>query len=216
MKLAKALDISLSEEQITSIEVATRNQSENQNWYIQRAGRITASKFKSVCKTNKCKPSLSLIKSICYPTRMICNSKATSWGIHHKNHAVVEYEKNMEGENHEGFQINEIGLIINRKWPQFGATPDRLVYYVEIWEKGSETAKKFHSEVVMPELLGKYFTSKEGAAELIHYCICNGVDDGRPMIRCDGDDCETEWFHFDCVGLLYTPDITWYCTKCDG
>lgn len=299
MKMAKVLNISLSEEQVNSIEVATRKQSENNNWYIQRAGRITASKFKSVCKTNQCKPSLSLIKSICYPTKMIFHSKATSWGIHHENNAVEEYATSMKGENHEGFQLNEVGLIINSKWPQFGATPDRLVYCeccsrgclevkcpyllytndvqdiheylrmkssclvaydgiitlkkthsyyyqiqmqlfisqshycdfviwspniffkerilpdVEMWERNLETAKHFHSQVIMPELMAKYFTSEEGAAELIHYCICNGVDDGRAMIKCDGDDCQIEWFHFDCVELVDTPDVPWYCDRCD-
>lgn len=31
-----------------------------------------------------------------------------------------------------------------------------------------------------------------------HYCWCQGVDDGSPMICCDG--C-SEWFHIRCVGV---------------
>ena len=32
------------------------------------------------------------------------------------------------------------------------------------------------------------------------YCICKRVSCGE-MVGCDNDDCETEWFHFGCVGL---------------
>lgn len=297
MSMARKIDLSLTDEQIQCIEEATRNQSEEQNWYLQRAGRITASKFKAVCRTSKKKPSLSLVKSICYPTKLKFAPKAISWGLTHEGIAIEEFERSMEN-THEGLQINKVGLVINKKWPQLGASPDRLIYCecclggclevkcpyslhtnkvldindylkmkttclckkdeqitlnkthsyyfqvqmqlfvsqlpycyfviwspniffkekilpdLEFWEKNCQTALKFHSEVVMPELLGKYFTAREGNSELNHYCICNGVDDGRPMIKCDGDDCETEWFHFECVGLTYTPDCVWLCKKC--
>lgn len=299
MQISKIINLSLDHEEVTRIEKATRNQSENENWYIQRAGRITASKFKAVCKTNKATPSLSLIKSICYPLKMTFNTKATLWGIKHEPIAVEEYKKQMEVENHDSFIVNEVGLLVSTIWPQFGASPDRLVfcecclggclevkcpyslhtgnivdineyaaskasclvdkggqlslskshsYYFQVqaqifvsqlrycdfviwspnvffkerilpdfefWKKYCEIGEKFHSEVIMPELLGKFFTRNEGAAKLTHWCICHGVDDGRPMIKCDGEDCEMGWFHFGCVGLLDTPSTEWYCEKCD-
>nr|CAH7761218.1 unnamed protein product [Callosobruchus chinensis] len=60
----------------------------------------------------------------------------------------------------------------------------------------------------------RYFTKKEGTAKVIQWCLCKSVDDGRPMIKCDGDDCPTEWFHFECVGLEDTPSCPWYCCEC--
>ena len=33
------------------------------------------------------------------------------------------------------------------------------------------------------------------------YCWCRGIDDGRPMVQCDGCD---EWFHSACMGLCNT------------
>ena len=45
------------------------------------------------------------------------------------------------------------------------------------------------------------------------YCFCNNVSYGD-MIGCDGDDCEREWFHLGCVGLLKPPQGTWYCDDC--
>lgn len=296
MILSKTIDLYLNEEQVNEIETNTRSQHVSDNWYIQRAGRITASKFKAVCRTNKESPSLSLIKMICYPIKMLFRTKATEWGLEHEIVAVKKYIEYME-EDHQDFIVNDVGLIINPKWPQFGASPDRMVfcecclggvlevkcpyllyvnnvqnineyvkcknsclcskngeislkrdhtYYYQVqmqiflselrycdfviwspkiffkerilpdldfWNKHCEIALNFHREVIMPELLGKYFTKQEGLFKLVHWCKCNGVDDGSPMINCDNDDCEIKWFHFKCVGISDTPD-TWFCNNC--
>lgn len=45
------------------------------------------------------------------------------------------------------------------------------------------------------------------------YCLCNQVSYGE-MIGCDNDDCEIEWFHFQCVNLTQKPKGRWYCPKC--
>lgn len=47
------------------------------------------------------------------------------------------------------------------------------------------------------------------------YCYCNGISSGT-MIGCDGDDCEKEWFHVDCVGLEKMPakEESWFCRDC--
>lgn len=93
---------------------------------MQRARRITASKLKSVCKTSKELPSLSLIKSICYPTKVLFRTKATEWELKHELDAVDQYKKTIK--EHENFVINDVGLVINPRWPQFGAFPDKIVY----------------------------------------------------------------------------------------
>ncbi|XP_044744099.1 uncharacterized protein LOC123306265, partial [Coccinella septempunctata] len=104
----------------------TRGQYACNNWHVKRAGRITASKFKAVCRTNKESLSLSLIKSICYPVNASFTSKATDWGLRHENVAVGEYQKQME-EKHEHFSVTDVGIFVSSKWPQLGASPDRLV-----------------------------------------------------------------------------------------
>ena len=48
-------------------EEETRKQSSNKIWFDQRPGRVTASKIYSVLHTNQSKPSVSVMKSICYP-----------------------------------------------------------------------------------------------------------------------------------------------------
>ena len=34
------------------------------------------------------------------------------------------------------------------------------------------------------------------------------------MIACDAPDCETEWFHFECVGITEPPRGKWFCSAC--
>ncbi len=45
------------------------------------------------------------------------------------------------------------------------------------------------------------------------YCYCNQVSFGE-MIACDNEDCEVEWFHYECVGLVQPPKGQWYCNEC--
>jgi len=45
------------------------------------------------------------------------------------------------------------------------------------------------------------------------YCYCDGVSNGV-MIACDNENCPTEWFHLECVGLDHPPEGKWYCRNC--
>ncbi|PNS21487.1 hypothetical protein CAC42_1266 [Sphaceloma murrayae] len=47
------------------------------------------------------------------------------------------------------------------------------------------------------------------------YCYCEKPEQGK-MIACDGDDCEKEWFHFECTGLKEIParKEQWFCDNC--
>lgn len=45
------------------------------------------------------------------------------------------------------------------------------------------------------------------------YCYCNQVSYGE-MIACDNEECDIEWFHYDCVGLKMPPKGKWYCEEC--
>ena len=45
------------------------------------------------------------------------------------------------------------------------------------------------------------------------YCICKDVSYGD-MIMCDNARCDTQWFHFVCVGLNAAPKGKWFCQRC--
>jgi hypothetical protein len=36
------------------------------------------------------------------------------------------------------------------------------------------------------------------------------------MVACDNDECQYEWFHYECVGLKEAPPAgePWYCPYC--
>ena len=63
------IEITMTEEMATSIEVETRAQSDSNLCFIYRAGRITASKMKSACRTDSSNPPQSLVNLV----SIICN-----------------------------------------------------------------------------------------------------------------------------------------------
>ena len=74
-----------------NLEELTRLQSKCHLWGIHRAGRITASNMKSVLCTSCDKPSLSLIKKLCYPEVYKFSNAAVSWGCQHESDAIQEF-----------------------------------------------------------------------------------------------------------------------------
>ncbi|XP_066254515.1 uncharacterized protein MESR4 [Euwallacea similis] len=49
--------------------------------------------------------------------------------------------------------------------------------------------------------------------QLYCYCRCP-YDEVSEMIGCDSNDCEIEWFHFECVGIMVPPKGQWFCPDC--
>ena len=47
------------------------------------------------------------------------------------------------------------------------------------------------------------------------YCVCQRVSFG-PMIACDNENCDMDWFHYSCVGLSTEAKFkgNWYCPAC--
>ncbi|XP_050505806.1 uncharacterized protein LOC126884063 [Diabrotica virgifera virgifera] len=277
------------------IEDKTQDQRKCAEWYRQRTGRVTASIFKDVCRTNVEKPSLSLIKSICYPRKI--STRAIRWGINHEQLAIDAYKKETS-RNHRDFIVNTIGLVVCMKWPQLGASPDGFVYCdccaagtlevkcpfslrengnlqeyasrkdsclecdktgtvkmnkkhkyyyqvqaqificklnycdfvvwcpnfifiervlpdIKFWEEIKDKVLNFHAKVIMPELLGRYYTSRVPGGNITKWCFCNNVDDGQPMVQCSYENCNIFWFHIGCVNLLEKPKTRWTCSICN-
>ncbi len=116
--------ITLSAEEIIQVEKVTRAQSQSKTWFDQRAGRITASRMHRVVHTSRSSPSLSLIKTICYPE--IFSSKATDWGCTHEERAQIRFV-NYQMPFHDSLSVSASGLFLNGMWPFLGASPDGIV-----------------------------------------------------------------------------------------
>lgn len=57
--------------------------------------------------------------------------------------------------------------------------------------------------------------AEEGNEDAV-ICICNGRDDGRELVQCDG--CQT-WYHLQCIGIrniaaLGREEDAWFCRSC--
>ncbi|KRZ61591.1 Inhibitor of growth protein 1 [Trichinella nativa] len=46
-------------------------------------------------------------------------------------------------------------------------------------------------------------------------CFCNVVPYGR-LICCGNKDCETKWFHFECIQRNFYFQSVWRCKACEG
>ena len=122
-----ATELHITEDMVAAVENTTIEQSKSKVWFKYRAGRITASKMKSVCRTNPVKPSQSLIKTICYPEAYGFTTLATTWGCKHEKTALDFYAK-ASRRDHDNHTISkECGLFLSCEWPFIGASPDGIV-----------------------------------------------------------------------------------------
>lgn len=117
----------ITDEEIHNLGKATQLQSKCRLWSIHRAGRITASNFKSAVRTNHNKPSVSLVKKLCYPQEHSFTSNATKWGCEHEANAVEEFFDWFSLE-HEDPRLSSCGFMINKNYPFLGASPDGVIY----------------------------------------------------------------------------------------
>ena len=114
----------ISEKQWKMSEMMTRDQSNCRLWFRLRAGRITASRFKSACSPDPASPSLSLIMGICHPELSRFSTAATLYGCKHEKDALDEYKKMA---THTDFQVSPSGFFISRQHPFLGASLDGMV-----------------------------------------------------------------------------------------
>ncbi|XP_014679849.1 PREDICTED: uncharacterized protein LOC106819776 [Priapulus caudatus] len=118
-------ELSVRPEECENCENDTRGQSTSKQWFSFRAGRITASMVKAVCRTPLQNPSKSLIKNICYPGSKKFYSLQTQWGCDHESDAKKQYIETART-NHKNFVWRDSGLVIHPSYPYMGATPDGI------------------------------------------------------------------------------------------
>lgn len=127
VKKCEETDISVTQKQIDFLEQQTRKQSSSAFWFKYRTGRITASNFYAECHTTISNPSVTLVKKLCSSENYsrAFTSAATEWGKRKEEIARKAFFHSMS-RTHTNFSINECGLVLNEKYPEFGASPDGL------------------------------------------------------------------------------------------
>ena len=94
--------IKINKKQQSAIFKATLKRANSRIWYEQRAERISGSKFKNACRTKVYKPSLSLIKSIYYPCKIISKIPALKYA--RKTYYYVKHRANHDWNRKMRFQ----------------------------------------------------------------------------------------------------------------
>ena len=97
--------------------------------FRQRAGIITASKFKAAYQTDITQPSKSRIKGTCYPNNSQFKSVATEWGYKREKIALSTYTFTQKA-NHSDCSVIQVDLFINLMYSHLGASPDGIVSFV--------------------------------------------------------------------------------------
>lgn len=143
--------ITLTKEQVINVEEATRQQNKTKFWNMFCAGRITASKARAAVKTNPDAPSLSLIKTICYPQSSQFVTQATTWGSSHEEIARKTFVDSMQL-FHENFTAKASGYFIDQQHPFIGASPDAIV--------SCDCCGTLFEKAILSEIVSKLFTRK--------------------------------------------------------
>jgi uncharacterized C2H2 Zn-finger protein len=93
------------------------------------------------------------------------------------------------------------------------------VYYRVSWEgydiHESTWEPRINLMKDVPHLVKQVEDAQKPATAWKKYCICNGLDDGTIMMKCDN--CK-EWFHASCLKIdpnVILPSENWYCWSCD-
>lgn len=116
-------DLSIEQKVAETIEMETRQQASCKKWFAFRAGRVTASNAKQVCRTSPTNPSRSLIRKICYPENTRFWLPQTAWRQQHEREAYISVSQDI----HMNVQCAASGLHISVDHPFLAATPDVLV-----------------------------------------------------------------------------------------
>lgn len=71
-------------------------------------------------------PSLSLLKSICYPEIHRFSTKASTWGCEHEKDVLTAYKDKMTA-SHEDVNITSCGFYVSAEHSFLDALPDALI-----------------------------------------------------------------------------------------
>lgn len=112
-------------EKLNKIEAITQKQSDSKWWLTFRTGRITASIWKEVCSTSISKPSITILRRICYPDAVKFSSPSIRYGNKYEEVAVNALFRAV-ADLHGDITQEKSGLVISNEEPCLGASPDAI------------------------------------------------------------------------------------------
>ena len=148
--------ISFDDEQAEMINKKTLGQSQSQFWFEQRAGRITASSFYTVChlrENTDRRNTVKLLMNYC-PIAEDAMPQQLTWGHEKEKQALNLYLKK-QSKKHRKLSITSSGLIINKLWPFLGASPDGIRICECCQRKLIEVKSMYSKRNLLPQVAAK-------------------------------------------------------------
>ena len=112
-------------------------------------------------------------------------------------------------------------LVLNFVTFLFGLTldgryfPGNYLCDTEIQADFLSKPKSLFCNVLLPELVGKYFTNSTNSDKSQDKrCICKMSEDEDDLIMCESKTCKIQWFHIKCMRIKKIPKGKWFCVKC--
>ncbi|XP_053686365.1 uncharacterized protein LOC128735912 [Sabethes cyaneus] len=112
---------------LNAINAITKKQKDSKWWFTFRSGRIAASVLKEICHTTITKPSVSLLRRVCYPEVTQFSTKSTRYGQKYEETAVNELFASVS-DLHINMTKENSGLVICGEEPCLGASPDAIFH----------------------------------------------------------------------------------------
>lgn len=123
--------LKLSKNDILNIEKVTRKQSLNKEWFKQREGRLTASKFSRIAKRMKTIKEKggddvsALLSEILNKAKI--DTFATRHGISMEPHAKIAVVKFLKSQNHKRLKSWDSGTVVDGDYSFLSVSPDLVV-----------------------------------------------------------------------------------------
>ena len=119
-----ATQVEVSDLERSNIELATRGQSDNPQWYIERQKRLTSSSFGDVLKRRPKTPVVRLVRTLLYPS--FKGNTYTRYGTMEEQNAIDEYilRKAEDGVN---AKVTSCGLMLHKQHNYLATSPDGIV-----------------------------------------------------------------------------------------
>ena len=141
--------------------------------------------------------------------------------MHDRNFPISPDSQMVKGHAYY-FQVQHQMMVTGRSychlfiWTNGKNPADTILLNIEKDELFIEQLKSRISdvffEIVLPEVLTRKNDPKNEQTEK-KYCFCSRPT-FTPMIACDSSQCEIEWFHYCCVGVVKAPRGAWFCENC--
>ena len=178
---------------IETVERLTRGQSNNEVWRQLKRDKLTASNFYNAAVRRK-EPD-KLLRNIMYISEKKKSIASLQYGQEHECDAVASYVAAKAAEGNTLLRVEEVGTMLSKERPGYGASLDRKVY-----DPKASGVKDGGLEVKCPYC--KRGMTVEQACKDPNFCLYID-DDGVPRLKFGHK------YYYQVQGQMYVCNLEW-------